>query len=293
MLEFITPSIASIVSLSAIALVSALLLSYAKMKFKVEKDPRIELVLQCLPNADCGACGFLDCLSYSTRIVEDNYDIDFCAVGGQAAIDKIAEIMGVASVQNTIAMTARVMCRGGIRKASSRFFYEGPQSCKAANSIMGGFKVCESGCLGLGDCCNACPFGAITMTEAGLPVIDYDECTGCGNCVTECPKHIIKLVRKDKDVHIMCSNKEKPDVMKFGCSVGCTGCNLCVNACTDVFKDSPDIDSAIAVNDFLAGIDYTKCINCLKCAAVCPVPVINPLSAAKNFKKKNKSEKYS
>jgi len=240
MLEFILPSPASILSLSALALVSGLLLSYAKIKFKLEKDSGIEPVIQ-----------------------------------GDAA------------------MTARVMCRGGIRKTASKFFYEGPRSCKAANSIMGGFKVCEHGCLGFGDCRNICPAGAIIMAGTRLPVIDYDKCTGCGKCIAECPKHIIKLVRKDKNVYIMCSNKEKPDAMKLGCSVGCTGCNLCVKACTDVFKDNPDIDSVVTVNDFLADIDYAKCINCLKCAEVCPVPVINPLSASKKFKKKNKLGKYS
>jgi Na+-translocating ferredoxin:NAD+ oxidoreductase RNF subunit RnfB len=291
MLEFIFPSAASILSLSAVAFISALLLSYAKIKLKVEKDPRIELILQCLPNADCGACGLSDCLSYSTVIVENKYDINLCIAGDQDVIDEIAEIMEIDSVQSNIAMTARVMCRGGIRKTSSRFFYEGPKSCKAASSIMGGFKVCEYGCLGLGDCYNVCPFGAITMAQTHLPVIDNDTCIGCGNCVSECPRHIIRLVQEDVDVHIMCSNKENPDVMKLGCSVGCTGCNLCVKTCTDVFKDNTDIDSAATVNDFLADIDYAKCINCLKCAEVCPVPVINPLSAAKNLKK-NKSGKY-
>ena len=240
MLEIIFPSVSSIVSLSLVALIAGLILSYAKIRLKVEKD------------------------------------------------DREAE-----SVQSDIAMTARVMCRGGINKAYSKFLYEGPKSCKAAKSIMGGFKICEYGCLGLCDCQKACPFGAITMSAAQLPVIDIDKCTGCGNCVAECPKHIIKLVKKDIYVHIMCSNKEKPDVMKLGCTVGCTGCNLCVKACAEVFTDNTDIDSAIEVNDFLADIDYDKCINCLKCAEVCPVPVINPLSAAKKFKKKNRLGKIS
>ena len=233
MLEIIFPSVASVVSLSLIALISSLILSYAKLKLKAEKDP----------------------------------------------------IIGVDNVPCGVAMTARVMCRGGRHEAASKFFYEGPKSCKAAKSIMGGFKVCEYGCLGFGDCSNVCPFGAIAMAGTNLPVIDKDKCTGCGNCVTECPKHIIKLVRKDADVYIMCSNTDKPAAMRLGCTVGCTGCKLCVKACTEVFKDSAGVDSAIEVNDFLAKIDYAKCINCLKCAEVCPVPVVNPLTAAKKFNK--------
>jgi len=240
LLEIIFPSVSSLVSLSALAFVSALLLSYAKIKFSVEKDSGIEPI-----------------------------------------------------PQSSTAMTARVMCRGGIRRASSKFLYEGPKSCKGASNIMGGFKVCETGCLGFGDCRNACLSGAITMSGTRLPVINKEKCTGCGDCVTICPKQIIKLVRKDKDVYIMCSNKEKPDVMKTGCTAGCTGCDVCVKACTDIFKADTDIDSAIEVNDFLANIDYNKCINCLKCAEVCPVPVISPLSVSKKIKKQSKSGKYS
>jgi len=285
MLEIIFPSVASIVSLSLVALISGLVLSFAKLKLKVEKDPRIELILQCLPNANCGACGLPGCSAYSSGIVEGKCDINLCTVGGQDVIDRIAEIVGVESVTGGVAMTARVQCRGGKNKAASKFFYAGPKSCKAAKSIMGGFKVCEYGCLGFGDCSNACSFGAITMSAACLPVFDKDKCTGCGNCVAECPKHIIKLVKKDSEVHVMCSNMEKPTVMKLGCTVGCTGCKLCVKACTEVFKDNPDIDSAIEVNDFLAKIDSAKCINCLKCAEACPIPVINPLSAAKKIVK--------
>jgi Na+-translocating ferredoxin:NAD+ oxidoreductase RNF subunit RnfB len=239
MLEFMLPSAASILSLSALALVWGLVLSFAKMKLKVEKDPVAEPILQ-----------------------------------------------------SGIAMTARVMCRGGIRKTASKFFYEGPKSCKAANGIMDGFKVCEHACLGFGDCYNVCSVGAITMAGTRLPVIDNDKCTGCGNCVAECSKHIIKLVKKGALVYIMCSNNEKPEVMKLGCTVGCTGCNLCVKACTEAFKDNPDIDSVITVNAFLVDIDYAKCTNCLKCAEVCPVPVINPLSAARKFKKKKKLGRY-
>jgi ferredoxin len=237
MIDIIFPSAASIISLSAVALIFGLILSYAKIRLNVEKDPQME-----------------------------------------------AE-----SVSCDTGMTARVMCRGGKHEAHLKFLYEGPKSCNAAKSLMGGFKVCEYGCLGFGDCQKACPSGAITMAGTQLPVIDRDRCTGCGDCAAECPRHIIKLVKKDIDVHIMCSNRENPAVMRSGCSVGCTGCNLCVKTCAEVFNDNTNIDSAIEVNDFLAGIDYNKCINCLKCAEACPVPVINPLAVAKKFKKNRMS----
>jgi len=43
--------------------------------------------------------------------------------------------------------------------------------------------------------------------------------------------------------------------------VGCIGCGLCVKACTE---------EAIAVENFLAKIDYSKCTGCGACVAKCP-----------------------
>ena len=59
--------------------------------------------------------------------------------------------------------------------------------------LSGGMKVCNIGCLGLGTCAAACPFGAIVMGPEGLPVVDEVKCTGCGTCERVCPKHIITL----------------------------------------------------------------------------------------------------
>jgi len=81
-------------------------------------------------------------------------------------------------------------------------------------------------------------------------------------------------------------------LMRKGCSVGCTGCKLCEKACREVFADKPEIATAIEIKNFCAGIDYTKCINCYKCAEVCPVPVIEPRHLSKkSSKKKSVDEK--
>ena len=275
MIEIIFPSPSALLTLMGIGLFFGLILSIAKIKLAVERDPKIELVNEALPGANCGACGLPGCQAYATKIVEEQYEISLCPVGGDETIQKIAAILGLEPVESAVHMTARVHCQGG-NAAVTRFAYNGPRTCSAATNTMGGFKICEYGCLGLGDCTRVCPFDAIHMGEEGLPVVIREKCTGCNNCVDVCPRDIITLVPETTDVVVMCLNEEKAPLMKKGCTVGCIGCKLCEKNCPE---------EAITVVNFRAIIDYDKCTNCLTCAEVCPVPVINPIEISKKYKK--------
>ena len=46
----------TIISLCAIGVVSAVILYFVAQKFKVEEDPRIDIVEGLLPGANCGGC---------------------------------------------------------------------------------------------------------------------------------------------------------------------------------------------------------------------------------------------
>ncbi len=286
MLELIIPSLESVVSLALIGLLFGIILAAARIKLKVEKDPRIEQVEEALPGANCGACGQPGCGGYARKIVLEGMDITLCPVGGDETIQKLAEIMGVEAQAGGIARIARVHCHGGEAETNRRFTYHGPADCRALNATMGGDKVCVYGCLGQGDCVSVCPFDAIYMGENGLPIVIDEKCTGCGNCVEICPRDIISLVSSDFDVYMLCLNEEKGAAMKKGCSVGCIACKLCEKACREqVFADNPDIDTAITVNNFIATIDYDLCINCYKCVEVCPAPCIHPVVKSKKYQK--------
>ncbi len=286
MLETLMPSLPSILSFATIGVVFGIVLSVSKLKLKVDKDPRIEKLTEALPGANCGACGMPGCSAYATKIVEQKFEINLCPVGGAEVADKMADIMGLEKKGGTaVSLKARVHCRGGVDVTKKKFHYSGPRECAAAQTVMGGFKVCEYGCLGFGDCVRSCPFDAMYMDDNGLPVVLREKCTGCGKCVKACPRDIISLVDNRFDVYVLCRNREKAPVMKRGCAVGCIACGLCDKACREVFKDRPEIGTAIEVKNFLAEIDYDKCINCFKCVEVCPVPVIHPIERSKKMQK--------
>ena len=55
---------------AAIAIVLALCLALANRYLKVEEDPRKEKLLELLPNANCGACGFPGCSSSASDFLD-------------------------------------------------------------------------------------------------------------------------------------------------------------------------------------------------------------------------------
>ncbi len=261
--------IAAVISLSLIGAFFGLILSIANKKLHVKQDPRIEKIISVLPGANCGACGEPGCAGYAAKIVNNNISISLCPVGGSELAEEISKIMGI-EADKIEPQVARVRCQGGDNVTKNKFVYQGPLNCAAAQQIEEGYKVCSFGCLGLGDCVRSCPFDAIHLNENSIPIVDNNKCTGCGNCVVECPRDIIILSNIKCEVFVKCLNQEKGALMRKGCSVGCIACQLCVKACKQVFENNPDIESAISIENFLAEVDCSKCINCGKCSEVCP-----------------------
>lgn len=263
----------TIVVISLLGLVLAVVLYLVAEKFKVEEDPRIEQVEKVMPGANCGGCGFAGCHTFAEAAVKaPNLDNNFCPVGGNAVMQKVAAILGY-EVKEKAPMVAVVRCNGTCENRPKTNEYGGYKSCKVKASLYSGDTACSFGCLGCGDCVEACQFGALSMDEkTGLPVVDEEKCVACGACVKACPKSIIELRNKGPRgmrVYVSCVNKDKGPVARKACKAACIGCGLCAKTCPH---------DAITVEGNVAYIDYTKCKLCRKCVVVCPTGAIHDVN---------------
>ncbi|MBE3576480.1 MAG: RnfABCDGE type electron transport complex subunit B [Limnochordales bacterium] len=255
---------AATLSMGVVAILSALLLVWASRRFAVQEDPRVELLANLLPQANCGACGFSGCSGFARAAVEGKAPADGCKAGGPAVAARVAELLGV-SVPSVKRQVAHVFCNGTHALAKRTGEYRGLADCRAAELVSGGGKACTYGCLGLGTCVAACPFGALTLGSEGLPIVDKEKCTGCGLCVQVCPRGIIKLVDYDQRTFVNCVSPAPGKLVRQVCQGGCIACNICERTC--------EYD-AIHVIDNLAVVNAELCTACGKCAAKCPTHVI-------------------
>lgn len=254
----------SVVSLSIMGFLFAAGLAIASKKFAVEVDPKEEAILDALPGANCGGCGFPGCGGLASAIVAGKASVNACPVGGNETAQKIAEIMGVTASEG-VRLVANVACNGTNENAVQKAKYLGIIDCKAAVIAQSGAKGCTYGCLGFGTCVRACKFDAIFIGTDGVAHVDREKCVACGKCIEVCPKSIIDWIPEKQQVYIFCRSREKGKEVKDLCQVGCIGCQLCVKSCPF---------DAMSFENNLPSIDYSKCKQCNICVQKCPTKAI-------------------
>ena len=251
--------------LGGLGIVFGVGLAFAAAKFAVKTDPKVEQVRNILPGANCGACGFAGCQGYAEAVVA-NPDVapNLCSVDKGSVASAVARITGkVASEAEP--NFARIMCQGGWSKSVKKFRYEGVQDCRAAILAGGGDKACRYGCLGYGTCARVCPFGAITMSDDHLPVVDITKCTGCRKCEVACPTKVIEVLPASKMVLVTCHSRDKGGDTRKNCQVGCIACGICVKVCPF---------DAVSVENNFAKVNIDKCRVCGLCVKKCPTKSI-------------------
>ena len=252
---------------AGIGLVCAIILVLAAKFFAVSEDETEKQIRECLPGANCGACGYAGCDGYAKALAESKdgepIKANLCIPGADAVAKQIAEILGV-EFEDVIEQVAVIHCYGDCEHTAHKMDYVGIRSCEAAKTMYGGEGKCTFGCIGLGDCVKVCPQDAICL-ENGMAHIDTRKCIGCGLCVRTCPRGIISLMADVESVLVTCNNKDKGAVARQKCSNACIGCKKCEKNCPT---------GAIKVVDNLATIDYSLCTKCEECAKNCPVGCI-------------------
>jgi Na+-translocating ferredoxin:NAD+ oxidoreductase RNF subunit RnfB len=264
----------ALIVLGVIGAIGALVLHVVAKKFYVYEDPRVGQVEEVLPGANCGGCGFPGCHGMADACVKaSSLDGLMCPVGGADVMAKVAGILGMeaGAAEPKLAV---VRCNGDNCVRPKRAVYDGAKSCAVANATFAGETGCVFGCIGLGDCVEACQFDAIHINEErGLPEVDADKCVACGACVKACPKLVIELRKKGRIVQgnarrvwVECVNKDKGGVAMKNCKNACIGCGKCQKVCKF---------DAITIENNLSYIDPDKCKACGMCVNECPTHAIH------------------
>ena len=157
----------AIATITAIALIAGLLLSYANQRFPANSDDIVDSVNELLPQTQCAQCGFTGCRPYAVAIVDGAADINLCPPGGEDTVRRLADLLGREPVP--------------LEEASH------------SNMSHTVAVIDESRCIGCMHCRNACPVDAIIGTHRLMHTVIASECTGCELCLPPCPVDCITL----------------------------------------------------------------------------------------------------
>ncbi len=264
--------ITSILILAVLGFAVAIMLGFASKIFYVEEDPRVEAVLEALPGANCGGCGYAGCEGYANAVVNvPDVAANLCVAGGAKTAVQVGELTGKAVTESDPLLTFR-RCDKISGKVQKRYTYQGLPSCAAAATLAQGSDVCSHSCLGFGDCVVACPFDALYLKD-GIVCVRENICTGCGKCTHACPRNILELIPRRARVAVRCSTTDKLRAVMDVCLVGCIQCGKCIKTCPA---------GAISMKDNRIHIDQQKCLaygdECeLACVKGCPRQILRNL----------------
>ncbi len=110
----------TLISLGGIGFLLGAILAFAAMRFHVDVDPKIEEVLDILPGANCGGCGYAGCAAFAEAVVTKGADATLCAPGGPHVAKNIAHILGL-DVTDTVRRVAYLKCAGTREKAIDKY----------------------------------------------------------------------------------------------------------------------------------------------------------------------------
>lgn len=91
MMEILIP----ILAVTVIGLICAVGLAVASSVMAVKEDTRFTEIRECLPGANCGACGYTGCDGYAKALLEPGTKTNLCVPGADAVAAQIAALLGV------------------------------------------------------------------------------------------------------------------------------------------------------------------------------------------------------
>ena len=125
--------------LAVMGLILGAALGFASKAFYVKEDERKGLIIELLPGANCGGCGFAGCASYAEAIVNDGEPINRCPGCKPENLHEISEIVGAEAVGEIERKVAHIRCSGGNSIANRKYEYYGMPDCAAAARLLDGY----------------------------------------------------------------------------------------------------------------------------------------------------------
>ena len=160
-----TTVLTAVITITVIALVAGLLLSYASSRLPADRDSLVEKVNKLLPQTQGPQCGYPGCRPYALAVVEDDEAINLCSPGGEETIRRLADLLA----RDPVALAA---------------------GAQQSNALA---LVDEALCIGCTYCREVCPVDAIVGTHQFMHTVIASECTGCELCVPRCPVDCISM----------------------------------------------------------------------------------------------------
>lgn len=263
--------VSSVLTLLGLGFAAAAMLAVASRVFYVEEDPRVESVMDALPGANCGGCGYAGCEGYALAVIKDPaVAASLCVAGSSEVSIAVGELTGKTVTAAEPLLSFR-RCEKLAGNVALRYEYQGMPSCAAATLLMGGSDNCSWSCLGFGDCVQVCPFDAMKLKNDLVHVI-ASKCTGCGLCVKACPRNSLELMPTRARIAVFCATKDKLRAVMDICDVGCINCGKCIKTCPA---------KAIASVDNRIEVDHKKCLSfgpdCQEaCVTTCGRHILRP-----------------
>ena len=124
----------AILLVAGIGLIAGLLLAFASTVMAVPVNEKEVAVRDCLPGANCGACGFSGCDGYAKAVAAGGVATNLCRPGGADAAEKISAILGV-ETEKSEPVVAFVHCGGECGINNQKEVYEGIRSCAAEKML--------------------------------------------------------------------------------------------------------------------------------------------------------------
>ena len=158
---------AAVIVLAGMMAIAIGVLAWIQHRYPEQSDPLVGTINELLPQTQCAQCGYPGCRPYAEALVRESAPIDLCPPGGEATVQRIAELLPDSS------------------RAGATLEPPTPQVA----------LIDEQRCIGCYLCIEACPVDAIVGAPKRMHTVLADRCTGCELCIPPCPVDCIKLVR--------------------------------------------------------------------------------------------------